>query len=338
MVENKIKAICLFSGGLDSCLAVKILQLQGIEVIALYIDTPFIPRPGGGKYAEILRRRALAAGGELEILTVGMDYLELIRLPEFGYGKNMNPCIDCKIFFYKQAYELLKEKQAQFIATGEVVGQRPMTQSKTTLLKQERLAGVERMVLRPLSAKLLPITIPEERGWVNRDRLYDISGRTRSRQLALAKELGITDYAQPAGGCLLTNVEFARRLRDLFDHNVTDMNDIILLKVGRHFRLSPTVKLIVGRNQSENKFIAEMVAPDDILLEVVEYGSPLCLLRGKEAKEFIPLAARICKYYSDARNVNEARIRCWQSNDESVSFITVKGTIESTTLTELIIT
>lgn len=340
-----MKAIVLFSGGLDSCLVTKIISLQGIKPIALYFKTPFTGKLYRNvktgilqsREINVLKRRASQVGAELKVFTTGNEYIEIIRSPRYGYGTNMNPCIDCKIYFYRKAYEIMIEEDAQFLVTGEVLGQRPMTQSRPTLIMMERRAGVEGLVLRPLSAKLLPRTIPQEKGWVREDMLYDIQGRSRYRQMELAKALNVTDYPSPAGGCLLTDPGFSRRLKDLFEHNITEMNDILLLKIGRHFRLSDNAKLIVGRNQSENRIISELVEPGDILLEVEGYGSPLCLLRGMDAGEYIKISAQICKRYSDARNLPEARVRYWRVDELATRYLTVTKNISEQELKEKMI-
>ncbi len=345
--RGKIKAIALFSGGLDSCLAVKLIALQGIEVIAIYYDTPFCSlhrevRADNGEqktkpYMEILKDRAEQSGGILKVVTVGQDYIDLVANPEHGYGANMNPCIDCKIYFYRRSYEIMKETGARFIVTGEVLGQRPMTQMKPTLMKMEKIAGVKRLVLRPLSAKVLPRTIPEEKGWVNSSELCDIQGRSRTRQLKMAEKYNITDFPTPAGGCLLTDKGFSRRLKDLFEHKIFDINDITMIKTGRHFRFSEDVKFIVGRDQKDNEFITNLVQEGDILVEVEGYGSPLCVLRGEGAERFLDKASQICKRYSKGRNKAEAVIKYWKVATPKTHKIIVKGRIDEKEIRELMI-
>ncbi|NSW76717.1 MAG: tRNA 4-thiouridine(8) synthase ThiI, partial [Candidatus Atribacteria bacterium] len=207
-----MRAIGLISGGLDSALAVSIVKRQGIEVIALRFLSPFW---GRGKWIKQLIEEL---GVEYQEVEVDESYLGMIENPRYGYGKNMNPCIDCKIWMLRRAKDLMKEWGASFVFTGEVVGQRPKSQMKNTLRLIEKQSGLEGLLLRPLSAKLLPETVPEKEGWVKREELLDLSGRGRERQLKLAEEWGIRSFPPPAGGCLLTEPNFSRRLRDLRQH------------------------------------------------------------------------------------------------------------------------
>ncbi len=342
-----LKAIALFSGGLDSCLAIKAIAFQGIHVTAVYFVTPFCngTKSFGAEYEDeykskmkTLEERATTSGAEFVPYSVMGEFLNIVKSPEHGYGANMNPCIDCKIFFYRKARELMEEHGAHFIITGEVLGQRPMTQMLPTLMMMEKKADVRRMVLRPLSAKLLPVTIPEENEWVDGSRLYDIQGRGRTRQMELAAEWGISDYPTPAGGCLLTDVQFSHRLGDLFDHDVEDLNDVLLLKAGRHFRLSEQVKLITGRNQYENGYLARLVQERDSLLEVVEFGSPLCILRGENAREYIETAAYICKRYSGGRDEVKVTVKVWNVGEEEPELLQITGAMDENTIRQLIIT
>ena len=338
--NSNIRAVALFSGGLDSCLAIKLIVLQNIDVIALYFNMPFtvnkhpvelmnrdVPSP-----LDTLRQRAEQAGGRFVVYSTGADYIDMLKAPCYGYGRNMNPCIDCKIFFYKHAHEIMKEEGAQFLVTGEVLGQRPMTQNKQMLMAMAKRAGVEGLVLRPLSARLLPVTIPEEKGWVDRAQLLDIQGRTRRLQLDLAAEWGISDFPNPAGGCLLTDPTYSRRLKDLFEHDINELNDIVLLKYGRHFRLSETVKLVVGRDEADNHALSGLVQEGDILLEVPAFGSPLCILRGEGADALLPFAARVCKRYSSGKSVDRVEVRVLKTGEEEPRAIMVEGELDETEL------
>lgn len=287
-----MRAIGLISGGLDSALAVSAVKRQGIEVIALRFLSPFW---GRGKWIEQLIKEL---GVEYREIEVDESYLAIVENPRYGYGKNMNPCIDCKIWMLRQAKEFMKEWGASFVFTGEVVGQRPKSQMKNTLRLIEKQSGLEGLLLRPLSAKLLPETVPEKERWVRREELLDLSGRGRERQLKLAEEWGIRSFPPPAGGCLLTEPNFSRRLRDLLQHaeNLT-FQGVELLKIGRHFRLNPAFKLIVGRDAEENEKIRKIATPEDILFFPSEGRGPVALGRGKGDQETFKDAASLVAYY-----------------------------------------
>lgn len=293
-----MKALALFSGGLDSTLAVKLIQAQGIDVTALKFVSPFClcDRGGGCRASEASRRYGIP----LKVVYLGSEYLRVIREPKYGYGSALNPCIDCRIFMLKKAKKYARELGAKFIVTGEVLGQRPMSQRLEALKLIEREAGLEGKILRPLSAKLLPETEAERRGWVDRSKLLDIKGRSRKPQMELAAKLGIRDYPPPAGGCLLTYREYAAKLKDLLQHRrrIT-LRDIQLLKIGRHFRLGDN-KIIVGRNEAENKLLLAMRSKGDYVFEVPGHGSPITLLQGRKTGEAIEAAARLTARYSDA--------------------------------------
>jgi tRNA-specific 2-thiouridylase len=302
------RAIAMFSGGLDSSLAAYLIKRQGIEVIALNFQTPFnVPRkveagPDAAERAaaqlevELVRKRLEPEGSG------GQDYLEILKTPRHGYGRALNPCIDCRIFLVKKAAEIMREEKAQFIITGEVLGQRPMSQRRETLALIDKESGYAGLILRPLSAKLIPPTIPEEKGWVDREALLDISGRNRTRQIKLAEEFGIKDYPSPAGGCLLTEPEYSRKLKDLFQHleNIRTQ-DLDLLKLGRHFRLSDRLKIIIGRDHAENRQILALSGEEDVVLESQGVPGPTTLVSGSAGEEEIRLAARITARYISKR-------------------------------------
>ncbi|WP_457643421.1 hypothetical protein [Persephonella sp.] len=266
-MKEKRKAIALYSGGLDSTLAIKLIQNQGIEVIAVHFYTGFCitetkrrrgeKRPDGSSYMNPALKYAAKYGFRLEIVDISEDYFEIVTNPKYGYGANINPCIDCRAFMYKKAKELMEEFGADFIISGEVLNQRPMSQHLKAMKTIEREAGVEGLVLKPLSAKVLPPTIPEIKGWVDREKLEGIVGRSRKRQLQLAKELGIDEFEQPAGGCCyLTDENFARKyLETLSVENRITREDLYLLTIGRHFRLPTGTKVVVSRNEGEGNFI-----------------------------------------------------------------------------------
>ena len=318
---KKTKALALLSGGLDSTLAVKLVLNQGIDVEAINFVSPFcLCGKGGCGAAEAARRFNIP----LKTMSVGEDYLRIIRKPKFGYGKNMNPCIDCRIFMLKKAKKYAKETGAAFISTGEVLDQRPMSQHKKTLDLIEEEAGLKGKVLRPLSAKLLQETDPEKKGLVNKEKLLDIEGRSRRKQIELAEKLGIRDYPCPAGGCMLTYREFADKMRDLFEHKkAVSLKDVALLKVGRHFRFGKN-KIIVGRNESENKILLQMKKEEDYFFEAQGCGSPVTLLQGPKTKKVIEEAARLTAYHSDQKT-GRVQVRFGKKDKDRLLKVSVPG-------------
>lgn len=298
MVKAKIKALALLSGGLDSTIAVKLILDQGIEVEALNFVSPFCLCGKGGCGAT---KTAKQLGVPLKIISVGEEYLKVVRKPKHGYGRNMNPCIDCRIFMLKKAKKYTEETGASFIFTGEVLDERPMSQHFKALKTIEREAGLEGEILRPLSARLLPETVAERTGLVDRGKLLEIRGRSRKPQIQLAQRYDIIDYPCPAGGCLLTYKEFADKLRDLFTHKKhVSVADVNLLKVGRHFRFEKN-KIIVGRNENENKILIARKNPNDYSFEVPDCGSPITLLQGQKTKRAVEKAAALTAYYADKK-------------------------------------
>ncbi len=297
---KKEKGLALLSGGLDSTLAVKLILEQGIDIEAINFVSPFCLCGKGGCGASQV---ANSFGIPLKVVSVGEDYLRVVRKPKHGYGRNMNPCIDCRIFMLKKAKQYAQEAGASFIFTGEVLDERPMSQHFKAMKIIEKEAGLENEILRPLSAKLLPETTVEKRGIVDRRKLLDIHGRSRKRQIRLAKEFDISNYPCPAGGCLLTYKEFADKVKDLFRYKrrVT-LKEIALLKLGRHFRFEKN-KIIVGRNESENKVLSQRKSPTDYLFEVPDCGSPVTILQGRKTKVAIERAAALTAYYSDKKDV-----------------------------------
>jgi tRNA U34 2-thiouridine synthase MnmA/TrmU len=296
---TKIKAISLFSGGLDSILATKLIMNQGIDVIAFNVKTPFcIPKKDGSSEAE---QAAKQLNVPLKVLSVEKDYIRMLRNPKHGYGKNLNPCVDCKIFILKQAVKYAKEVGADFLFTGEVLGERPMSQHGPALRIIEEEAGLKGKLLRPLSAKLLSETVAERKGLVDRSKLLAISGRSRKPQLQLAKGFGITTFPSPAGGCLLTCEEYSKKLQDLFDHKKSvSAADSGLLRFGRHFRLGKN-KIIVGRNESENKFLTSRKTKNEFYFELPDIVGPITVLQGPKTKKAIETAAKLTAFYSDAK-------------------------------------
>ena len=304
------RAVALLSGGLDSTLAILVLLRQGIDVTAVTFLTHFgcdisdssscstNPFPAAEKF-----------GFEVKLSHLAERFIEIVKNPKYGYGRNMNPCIDCRILMLREAKGLMGMIGGDFVITGEVLGQRPMSQRRDTLNIIDREAGLKGYVLRPLSARLLTETFPEKEGLVKREMLYSFNGRSRKPQMALAKELGLTDYAAPAGGCLLTEPNFSFRLKELLAHNPDpSLNDLHLLRVGRHFRLSLTCKAIVGRDEGENETIESLAGKGSYLLRVGNVGSPVVLLSGGGSDGFLSLAASLCARYSDAKHLAEVEV------------------------------
>jgi tRNA-specific 2-thiouridylase len=296
----KTKALSLFSGGLDSILATRLILEQGVDVEAMTFTNVFCSCKEEKKCGVVEAAKQL--GVPLKLAKVGNDYLRLVRKPKHGYGKNMNPCVDCKIFMAKKAKKYAKEIGAAFVFTGEVLDERPMSQNFKALRIIEEESGLKGKLLRPLSAKLLPETVAERKGLINRDRLLAIRGRSRKPQIKLAEEFGIACYPSPAGGCLLTCKEFANRLRDLFKHKRRcSMADVELLKVGRHFRLGEN-KIIVGRNEAENEVLTRSKKRNDYYFEVPDISGPTSLLQGLKTQKAVELAAALTAFYSDAKS------------------------------------
>lgn len=298
---NHITALGLFSGGLDSILACRTVAAQGIRVQALKFVTPFFGHELLAEPERFRRQTMDKYGIEAELVDLSAGYIELLRRPAHGFGKNFNPCIDCKILMLRRARELMEERGAAFLFTGEVRGQRPMSQQLETLNRIERKAGCQDILLRPLSAKLLPPTLPERQGLIDRERLHGLAGRGRKGQLALAKELGISDFPAPAGGCVLTDPILAARIERFYAGNSDiTIDDIRLLLLGRQFRLPGGFWLVLGRNEGENERVAELRGPEDWLLHMPERSGPMGLLRraGSAGEETAALAAGLIVRYS----------------------------------------
>lgn len=277
------KAVALLSGGLDSTLAIKLMLEQGIEVYALNFLTIFCTCTSKGcthqatKVAEKFKI-------PIKVMNITKEYMEIVKNPKYPRGRNMNPCIDCRIFTFKKAKEFMEETGASFVITGEVMGQRPMSQRKQAIMTIEKESGLKGLIVRPLSAKIFEPTVPEKEGIVDRNKLLDIQGRRRNQQMALAKEFNINDYPCPAGGCLLTDKGFSARIKDLFKYMPGyDISDLHLLKVGRHFRISDNLKFIVGRDDKENEKLMGLSKKGDFIFDVLDIPSAIGLARSSEA-------------------------------------------------------
>ncbi|OGR12422.1 MAG: tRNA 4-thiouridine(8) synthase ThiI [Desulfobacterales bacterium RIFOXYA12_FULL_46_15] len=310
--SSPVKGLGLCSGGLDSMLSALLLQQQGIAVTLISFETPFFS-------SESAKKASLQTGIPLFIHNITDDYMEMMKKPNAGFGKNMNPCMDCHALMFSKAGEVLKNEGFDFLFSGEVVGQRPKSQNKNSLRYVEKNSGFEGKILRPLSAKLLPATEMEKKGLVNRETLMDISGRSRKTQFRMAKEFGIKEYPSPAGGCLLTDKIFSSRLMDLMDVQISFNNrELYLLKYGRHFRMDSRTKVIVGRSQQDNEFLMEYYQQHtDILLKHNTLPGPDVILTGTASPANIETAALICAAYTKSPE-EEAPIRIMENGGSRI--------------------
>jgi len=294
---KKVRALGLSSGGLDSILSALILRDQGIEVEWIAFETPF--------FSSIkARQAAYKTKIPITVENITQTYLKMLKNPPCGYGKHMNPCMDCHALMLRLAGTIMKKKDFNFLFSGEVLGQRPMSQTKSSLRYVEKHSDIDGYILRPLSAKRLPLTIPEKEGLVNRELLLDISGRSRKSQIKLAEKFGITEYPNPAGGCLLTDKGYSARLKDLFEHqNTYTEKELHLLKYGRHLRLNNNIKLIIGRTEQDNeKIITYHNSSRDTVIKIKDFPGPIVLIPHRAGKNIIIKAASICAGYSKAPN------------------------------------
>ena len=309
VTEEKKKVVALLSGGLDSQLAVRMMQEQGFEVSAVAIKTPFCDFDCGRGCGFEIRERADDLNVNLKTVYLGDEYIEMLKHPKYGIGAGFNPCIDCRAMMFNAAKKHMDEIGAEFIISGEVLGQRPMSQHGPALRTIEKESGLVGKIVRPLSAALLPETDPEKNGLIKRENLGMIKGRTRRAQLDMAKKYGIENPPNAGGGCLLTDPTFGLRAKDLFAHTETPtINDIDLLKVGRHFRFDEQTKFVVGRNKDENEMIKAIALPEDILFQARDHMGPVSILRGKNADVYVKFASSITLRYSDAPRGEQASV------------------------------
>jgi tRNA-uridine 2-sulfurtransferase len=318
-LQIKRRALCLLSGGLDSQLAVCVLKGQGVDVKGVVFDSPFFNT-----------RPALRAAEQLAIDLVVLDFtadiIELVEGPSHGFGSEMNPCIDCHGRMIKRAGEQMHALGCDFIATGEVLNERPMSQIRRSLNTVARESGVAELLLRPLSARLLEETLPERAGWVDRSRLLALEGRSRKPQFQLAKDYGLTWYPTPAGGCSLTEPNFCIRLKELIgQEGLRDVRQLRLLKLGRHSRIAPKVKLIVGRDKSDNEAIVKEALPGDVLYTITDVPGPAGLLTGASVDAYVHQCASICAAYSDAAAGTVIRVNVRRNGLDEVCEVTVNG-------------
>lgn len=320
-LSDKRKAIALLSGGLDSRLAVKMLQEQGIEITALNFVTPFCNCTAKSSCKAEARKASEEFGIELKIVPLFEEFMEAVKYPKYGHGSGMNPCLDCRILMFKMAKEYMEKTGASFIVTGEVLGERPMSQRLDAIRIIERDSGLEDLIVRPLSAQLFEPSLPEREGWVDREKLLAISGRSRKPQMALAEELNMNDYPCPAGGCLLTDKHFADKLRRcLAKKENPDRNDILVLKVGRHFEGPSGAQIIVGRNEAENERLEQLKKETDWLVAAVDWQGPTTLVRGPRTGDGdLEAAARMTAGYGKGREVDTVNVSCRKGDGEEMS-------------------
>jgi len=328
-MNARIKAIGLVSGGLDSALAVAVVKRQGIDVLALHVaigySSAFMRREIAGERpadiaAEESARMSAAFGVPARVLDFTEEYFGVLLSPRHGYGANVNPCIDCHLFMIRKAKELMAREGAHFVFTGEVLGQRPMSQNYKALTLIENECGLEGLLVRPLSARLLPETAAEKNDWIRREALLDIQGRSRRRQMELAVELGVTGYSSPAGGCMLTDENYARKLRDWMNHPsgaALTHEETLLFSVGRHFRFSPEVKIVVGRREAENLYL-ERAWQGAWLAVPLESPGPTVLVQGRPADEDLGLAASFVARYCDAKGSPAVKVAVRRGDEERI--------------------
>lgn len=303
--QPKVSAVSLMSGGLDSTLAVRLLSEQGITVIGVNFAGAYCPAPLEGE--SNAARAARQLGVELVTLPIDAEFIAMAKAPRHGRGKHMNPCIDCHALMIRRAWEFGRSRGAALVATGEVLGQRPMSQNRQSLDVVARYSGTSGFLLRPLSAKLLEPTVPEQQGLVDRSRLLDIEGRSRARQMALAAQWGIREYPSPAGGCLLTEEVYSRRLAAAFARGEDSPGLIELLSIGRHFRLASGGRVIVGRNRVENDALRARRPAGACVIDGTALPGPLALLIPDRAEDR-EVAARLVARYSDKRKADAVTV------------------------------
>jgi len=314
-----MKALSLFSGGLDSILAIKLVEEQEVDVTGIFFETPFFSSQRAINAAQYI-------GTTLKIVDITDSLLKIVLNPRHGHGKGLNPCIDCHALMLKTAGEMLKKEKADFIISGEVLGQRPMSQNLRSLSIISHDSGFKDLILRPLSAKRLAKTLPEREGWVIRERLLGLSGRSRRPQIELAKKFGIEEYPTPAGGCLLTEDVFSRRMKDLISMDPKfSRRDVELLKWGRHFRISEKTKIVVGRNEKENEMIDSLRRQGDAILAVESFPGPTVLATGELSPEEMEVAASITVSYSDAALDRSVAVRLTRDSKYRTLFARGKG-------------
>jgi hypothetical protein len=293
---------------------------MGLDVEALNFTSPFCTCTGKNRGC---KSEAVRVAEEfkipIKVIHKGLDYLEIVRNPQHGYGKGVNPCVDCRIYLLRKAKEYMAECGADFVITGEVLGQRPMSQKRDALRVIERESGLEGLLLRPLSAQHFEPTIPEKEGWVNREKLLAIKGRCRKELFELAEEIDVKNYPCPAGGCLLTELSFVPKMRDVFDHSdELDLRDFRMLKIGRHFRIGERTKLIIGRDENDNRLLEAAMQPGETSIFWMDGNTPVGVIMGKQDDAGLDLAMRIILRYTRAETGVPCRIRVVINGNESI--------------------
>ena len=325
-MEKKTKALGMISGGLDSLLAVALLKELGVDITGLHFLNGFGAGSLRKRVCESMSIEEIAAdkkeslesmlGIPVRVIDVSGEFLDVLGSPRFGYGKNINPCIDCRIFLLGKARKIMESEGFDFVFTGEVLGQRPMSQHLRAMTQVEKESGLSGRLLRPLCARLLVATEPEKEGLIDREKLLDIQGRSRKRQMALADELGIEDYATPAGGCTLTDENYARKYLDLTDHvdSAVTCEDTVMLSMGRHLRLSDSVKIVVGRHELENNYL-ESQWGGNVLLTTLDHPGPITVVIGDPSEEELLQAAAVTARYSDGKREAAVRVSVTSGGD-----------------------
>lgn len=311
--KKQVKAVGLISGGLDSTLAARIVKDLGVDVHGVYFAMP---------WGCCDKQKAIAAaeniGIKLIVLQLDERYLEIIRKPKHGYGSALNPCVDCRIHMFSRAAQYMRHIEADFIFTGEVLGQRPMSQKKNSMRWIEEGTGLQGRLLRPLSAQLLDPTIPELENKIDRNKLLDLSGRSRKPQLELVEGFGISEYSLPAGGCALTDSSFAERMKDTLKYGYRNYRETIALKWGRHFRLNENYKIILGRDEAENEALMQYAHPDDYIMHPSQGNGPTLILKGPAAdQKLLRQCAGFIQHFSKMREDESIEVCYWQIKEKN---------------------
>jgi len=305
-----MKVLSLFSGGLDSVLSTIWAKKRGFDVEGIFFKTPFLNESNPIYFANLYNIH-------LDIVYLKKEYLNIVLNPNYGWGKGVNPCLDCHAFMIRKTVSLLEKKNADFIITGEVLGQRPMSQKKDGLRVIDKLTGCGEITVRPLSGKLLPASTPEKMGWIKREDMFDINGRGRKMQMKLAVEYGIHKYESPAGGCILTDENYSKKVKDLIKHKELNLENIDQLKTGRHFRTTNGTKIIIGKNKNENEKLIQTKKEEDLVLYLKEKKSPICILKKKYNEEDVKTAAQITIRYSEMKDKGT---NVFNIKDEKIGF------------------
>ncbi len=336
MNSGDVHALGVLSGGLDSSLALVHMHRLGYRITACHFANGFHAALHAVEPRATLVATAERLDVPIETVDNAREMLEVVKHPEHGYGSHVNPCIDCRILILRMAAERMRRLGARFLFTGEVVGQRPMSQRRPVMEQIERAAGVEGLVVRPLCGRLLPPTEPERSGLLQRDQLLALSGRSRKPQMALAAEYGMDRYESPAGGCLLTDPGFAVRLRDALRFGDPDVREVQLLKVGRHFRLSERSKAILGRNKDDCEQLRSLLGPDEVAIEPRDMPGPLATIRGEATPEAVRATAALVLRYTRADPHTEHAVAVARADGTGGEEITVRPAEEEEARRQLV--